>query len=143
MKTLNLLLTITFINLFFFACQKDDALIKCYQQVIVSTVEYNNAPNDPLEINKLEIIDDCLTINFSAGGCNGDSWELKLIASEGALYSQPPQRNVRLSLKNNEACEKYITKEITFNIAELQEDGNQIMLNITNSGEQISYEYSK
>ena len=82
-----------------------------------------------------------LKINFSSGGCRGYTWELKLIDSEIILYSNPPQRNLRLSLKNEELCEAYITKELTFNVKKLRVDGNQIILNITNSDDQILYEY--
>ena len=91
---------------------------------------------------KLESINDnCLKINFSSGGCNGDTWELKLIDSEDILESYPPQRNLRLSLKNEELCEAYITKELTFDISNLQVDGNKVQLNLTNSDKNILYEY--
>ena len=63
------------------------------------------------------------------------------IDSEAILESNPPQRNLRLSLKNDELCQAFITKEITFDIDILQVDGNNVLLNLINSGDQILYEY--
>jgi hypothetical protein len=119
----------------------DDNLSSCDQVIVISSEQYANAPADKLTINSLEINGDCLKINFSSSGCSGDTWKLKLIDSEVVLETNPPQRNLRLSFKNEEACEAYITKEITFDIKSLQFDRNQLLLNITNSGDQILYEY--
>ena len=82
-----------------------------------------------------------MKINFSSSGCNGDTWELKLIDSEDILESNPPQRNLRLSLKNEESCLAYITKELTFDISNLQVNGNKVQLNLTNSDKNILYKY--
>ncbi len=142
MKTFNLILGTILICFSLTSCDKDDNnSTNCDKQVVVSADEYNTAPNDQLTINTLELNGDCLKINFSSGGCSGDTWELKLIDSETILYSNPPQRNLRLSLKNEELCEAYITKELTFEVSALQVDGNKILLNITNSEDQILYEY--
>ena len=114
----------------------------CDQVVVVSSEQYANAPAHQLTINHLEITDKCLIINFISGGSNGDTWELKLIDAQEILESMPPQRNLRLSLKNEELGKALITKEISFDINELQiNDGNSILLNITNSNDQILYEY--
>ena len=125
-------------------CNSDS--IQCDQEVLINAEEYITAPNDLLTINSLEIKGDCLTINYSSSGCSGDSWELMLIDADVILESYPPQRNLRLSLKNDEMCDAYLTKEITFDIFELQVEGNldygkKVLLNITNSDNQILYEY--
>ena len=126
----------------FIACNNDDDdSNNCDQVTIVSSEQYETAPNDQLFINTLEINGDCLKINFSSSGCSGDTWILKLIDSENIMESNPPQRNLRLSLRNEEDCEALITKELTFDINELRVDGNQVLLNITNSDDQILYEY--
>lgn len=123
------------------ACHKGDDSSKCDQITIVSAEEYKNAPNDGLTINSLEINGDCLKINFSSSGCDLSNWELKLIDSEAVLETFPPQRNLRLSLKNTELCQRYITKELTFDIKKLKVEGNQVLLNITNSNHQILYKH--
>lgn len=143
MKNLNLIFIGLVINLLITSCEKDNKcnIDDCDQQVLISNNQYHNAPNDQLEINSIELIDDCLKISFSSGGCSGDTWIVKLIDSENIMESAPPQRNMRLSLDNNEPCDAYISKEITFNIKSLQVDGGEVFLNIVNSEDQILYEY--
>lgn len=124
------------------ACHNDDDnRTNCDQITIVNAKEYKNAPNHLLTINSLEINDDCLKVNFSSSGCDGHSWEIKLIDSEDVLKSLPPQRNLRLSLKNIELCQAVIAKELTFDINNLRVEGNEVLLNITNSNDQILYKY--
>lgn len=139
MKKVLILILIGLSNL---SCANDDDNENnCDFETVISADQFVNAPADQLTINSLEINDNCLKINFSSGGCNGDTWELKLIDSEDILESLPPQRNLRLSLKNGEECEAYITKELTFDISNLQVNENQVQLNITNSDKNILYEY--
>ncbi len=126
----------------FISCNNDDDdSSNCNQVVIVSSEQYESAPNDQLFINTLELNGDCLKINLSSSGCSGDTWNLKLIDSESIMESNPPQRNLRLSLNNEEDCEALITIELTFDVYDLRVDGNKVLLNITNSNDQILYEY--
>ena len=144
MRTLKLFLGTVIICITLTTCDRDndEFSFNCKEQVIISAHEYDTAPNDQLDINKLELYEDCLKINFSSSGCNGDTWDLKLNDSEVVLESNPPQRNLRLSLLNNEElCDAYITKEITIAINDLQVEGNSVLLNLTNSDIQILYEY--
>ncbi|SDX36738.1 hypothetical protein SAMN05444411_10516 [Lutibacter oricola] len=92
-------------------------------------------------INSASIDDDCLKINYSSSGCSGDSWEVKLIDAGVIMESFPPQRNIKLSLKNEEICEAYFTKEISFDIDKLQVDGEVVLLNLEGFDTQIRYEY--
>jgi hypothetical protein len=142
-KALNLLFGIIISGLFFTSCTKENDCLPefCDQSVIVNKNEYSSAPGDQLTIISAELQGDCLKIKFASGGCNGNSWEVKLIDSEVVLYSYPPQRNLRLSLKNKELCLAHIEKEITFDVKNLQVPGNKVLLNIANSGSQILYEY--
>ena len=134
------------LSLFVFAfnsCSKDNEIYysSCGTMVIVSEKEYQTAPNDHLVIDSLRINGDCLIINFSSGGCNGDSWALKLIDSGAVMESYPPQRNLRLSLKNEELCDAWLAREISFDISALQLDGQPVWLNLSNSDKRILYEY--
>ncbi len=132
------------IGLMLLSCSDNDDsgnIANCDSGTLVSSEQYENAPSDKLTINKVEINGDCLSINFSSGGCSGNSWELKLIDSEDILESNPPQRNLRLSLKNEELCAAYITKKLTFDISGLQVDGNKVLLNLINSDYNVLYEY--
>ena len=132
------------IGIVILSCSNDDDngnQNNCDFETIISAEQYQNAPNDQIEINSLDINDNCLKINFSSSGCDGNNWELKLIDSGDIMESNPPQRNLRLSLKNEESCEAYITKELTFDITNLKVDGNKVQLNILSSEENILYEY--
>ncbi len=127
----------------FIACDKNDDNDpkNCDKCAIISPQLYATAPNDELVINSLVIKDDSLIINFSASGCSGSSWALKLIDSGDILESDPPQRNLRLSLKNDEMCEAFITKELAFCISNLRVGGDRVKLNLDKSDEGILYEY--
>ena len=145
MKTLNFVFAFVMISLSLPSCTKDKddchQSPDCDQFVIIDGAQYLTAPDDQLTIVSAELTDDCLRIKFASSGCSGSSWKVKLIDSETVLYSDPPQRNLRLSLKNQELCDAYIGKEITFDISVLRVNGNRVLLNITNSGSQILYEY--
>lgn len=112
----------------------------CDQDVIIDKEEFENAPSDPFDVERYEIVGNCLKIKFSAGGCDGNSWVVKLIDLGTVAESLPCQRTLRLSLDNTEECAAYITKEISFNIEDLQIAGNNcVQLNIF--GDWILYEY--
>jgi hypothetical protein len=134
---------LTLILLVAISCSENNS-INTYDsdfQVIVDEDLYANAPADPLEIIDLTIVNDSLKISFSSGGCDGSSWDVKLIDSGAILESFPVQRNLRLSLKNEELCKAIVMKEIAFDISKLQVEGNSIQLNITNSDKSILYKY--
>lgn len=126
------------------SCDKNkdaDLPIACNSKVRISSQEFLNAPADPLSIVSVELTGDSLKIQFASSGCDGSNWEVKLIDSGAVMYSDPPQRNIRLSLKNPEMCDAYIGRSCTFDISDLQVPGNKVLLNLTNSGSQILYEY--
>jgi len=112
----------------------------CDQDVIISETEYANAPNSPFTIISMQILDNCLKIKFGASGCSGSTWVVKLIDEGTLAYTYPASRTLRLSLDNQEMCDAYFGKEISFNIEDLQvQNENRLMLNI--SGNFILYEY--
>lgn len=112
----------------------------CDQNVIISPIEYQNAPNDPFSITEMTITGDCLNIKFAASGCDGNTWIVKLIDSGDVAESYPCQRTLRLSLDNKEVCAAIPGKEISFDIKDLQIVGNdKVILHV--SGEEILYEY--
>jgi hypothetical protein len=142
MKTLALIFSTILICFSLASCDDTSSSMSCDKEVIVSSDEYNTSPDDQVTINTVELNGDCLAINFSSSGSSGNSWELELIAPETFLLSSPPQKNLRLSLKNEELCQAYITKELTFDISEAQGSGSDILwLNIMNYDDQIPYEY--
>lgn len=125
------------------ACSNDDdnGGAACDMTTLISPEQFVNAPSAALGINTLEITGDCLKINFSSSGCDGNTWQLKLIDSGGVSETTIPQRDLRLSLKNEEECLAVITKEMTFDISNLKVQGGQVQLNITNTEDGILYQY--
>ena len=138
------LLFLISIGLIFCNCSNGDdqeSPINCDFATVINPQQFANTISDQFTINSLTIIDDCLTIKVSASGCDGNSWELKLIDSGAIEESFPPQRDLKFSLKNEEDCLAYLTKEITFDISNLQVDGEKVLLNIININDSILYEY--
>ena len=143
---------VIFINGVQVYCHNDKGTFKNYdKEVIISDTLYKNAPNDHVEIIDMKIEGNCLKIKFSASGCDGSSWNVKLIDSGlvkivAIPIVGPPiyGRTLKLSLENHENCRAWITKEVSFNIEDLQiqekwEWGNKIYLDILGKG--ILYEY--
>lgn len=124
-----------------FSCKTKKSLTKCNQKVISSMEEYQNAPKDDVEIQDVNIDNDCLEIEFSAGGCDGNSWKVNLINSEISTRSIPPQLSIRLSLENKEICEAFITKKASFDISSLRMGGNEVILIIDGYAKYVSYKY--
>ena len=143
MKHRILLIALTLIT---FSCSNNDddnngGQNNCDFETIISEEQFENAPSDQVVINSLNIENGCLEISFSASGCSGNTWEVKLIDSESVFLSNPPQRNLRLSLKNEELCDAFFTRVLSFDITNLQVDSDGVLLNITNSDGSILYEY--
>lgn len=137
-------LVISTIGIMLYACDdhsETDCFTACSQAVIINADEYQNAPDDELEILHVQLEGDCLVIRFESGGCDGNSWVIELIDSEAVMESYPAQRNLRLSLKNQEPCDAIVIKEMAFNVSNLRLEYDKIKLNITNSGDQVLYEY--
>ena len=121
-------------------CHNGNNHSDCDQGVIISADEYENAPNDLFTITEMKIVNNCLKIKFWGSGCEGSTWVVKLIDCGVVAESIPCQRTLRLSLEDNEDCRAIIEKKVSFNIEDLQIQGNHsIQLNI--SGKSILYEY--
>lgn len=109
--------------------------------IIISEDLYKSSINSNHIIDNLTIEDDVLIIKYTSSGCDGNSWELKLIDADIIKESYPPQRDLKLLLKNEELCLASITKEIRFNIAELKTEGSKVQLNFNGTEKRILFEY--
>jgi hypothetical protein len=139
----NLLLAIVLFLLSFVSCQDEQILnqVACEQPVKISKTDYQNVPDEHIDINSIKLNNNCLTINFSASGCSGNSWVPELIDAGDVMESQPPRRNLVFALHNQEMCAAYFTKEISFDVSTLQVSGNSVYLILQNTGEEILYTY--
>lgn len=100
---------------------------------------FSNGPNDNHVVNNVQIDGDCMFIEFSAGGCSGDSWEVELYGSEATTFSEPPQRSIRLSLLDAEECEAWISKSVSFDISDFKVAGGDVLLNLEGYEDLILY----
>lgn len=114
---------------------------KCDEDVVVSADIFENDPNDPVYIDTIVVEANCMLISFGASGCDGRSWEVKLIDSDAIMESIPEQRMLRLSIKNEELCNAFFMKELSFNITSLQTSESTVILNIEGYSYPILYEY--
>jgi|SRR5690554_1600768 len=115
---------------------------KCAIDVIENSSQFFNAPDDEHEISNAVLQDGCLVLDFRAGGCDGDTWEIKIIDSGEVSPGNPPERTIRLSLKNDEDCEAYITKSVSIDISQLEiENSNSLLLNILGWDSPLEYNY--
>lgn len=137
--------TIQFTTLLLFtlliSCKDSENIAKCGTAAIVNSEFYRSGPNDKIFINNARIEEDCLYIEIGASGCSGDSWEINLYATEEILESFPPQRNMRLSLKNDEMCQAFFTRELIFDISNLKTNGSELQLNLTDFEDSLLYKY--
>ena len=111
-------------------------------KLVVDNEAFNNVPNNDLTIQDVQVSGDWLTISFAASGCSGKTWKVKLVGhKDDIMESDPPQRPLRLSLKNEESCLAVIVKKLVFNIQELSVEGNSVYLNIEGYKDKILYQY--
>ncbi len=124
----------------FVSCDKGET-IDCDKTTLIDNDGYLNGPNSHVTIIDARINQNCLNITFGASGCDGRSWEIELYDSENIAESFPEQRYIRLSLKNDELCDAYFQRELSFDVSELKVSGEEVILNLTNWDEPIHYIY--
>jgi hypothetical protein len=126
--------------LLFFSCSKDDNLI-CGKVILIDNEKFVDYPSDPLIISDVLLENDCLQISFGASGCDGQNWVMELVGAADIFYSNPPQRPVRLSLKNNEVCQAAFGKTVSFDLKPSRVSGGEIILNLAGWNSPIRYKY--
>lgn len=114
----------------------------CNEFAIIDSSTYQSAVTNPYTINSAIINGECLLINISASGCDGNSWIMQLIDSGEVSESSPPQRSVKLFLINNESCLAIVSRLQSFDLSALQIDGeNELLLKIVGVEDPILYSY--
>jgi hypothetical protein len=124
---------------FITACseQVEIAQDDCTKFVKLSYFNYDSLRTDPINVISAKVDGDCflLTLQYG-GGCKDHQVDLALILPEcGTPPLPPPTFEIRHNA-NNDACKALITKEYSFNISGIREDGkNQVefVLNARNS----------
>ena len=114
----------------------------CEQTTVVNEAAYNNLVSANFMFVNAEITDDCLTIEISASGCDGNSWEFKLVDSGAIAESSPEQRYLKFQLTNDEACLAVFKRTVSFNLTPLQINGShEIILHLEGLEPSLNYKY--
>ena len=124
-------------------CDEDDVVLSnCDTNVILDNALYDSAESAFYTVISAEVDGDCLLVNISSSGCDGNTWVFTLIDSEDVAESMPPQRFLKLELENNEACLAVFSKEQSFDLSALRvDDANEVILNIEGFPEPLNYNY--
>ena len=135
-----------FICLFVLGCNSNDEPTienKCdVSSEIISSEDFSAVSTSNYVITKLEINEDCIEITFGSSGCGTELWEEHLFSVDDFYTIFPLQRDLKMELINEELCEAYFIKTVSFNLIPLQIDGQNIVpLNIYGWNEQVSYDY--
>jgi hypothetical protein len=125
--------------LFISACteQVEIAQDDCTKFVKLSYFTYDSLKTDAINVMSAKVDGDCLKLSLQyGGGCKDHQVDLALILPEcGTPPLPPPTFEIRHNA-NNDACKALITKEYSFNISGIREEGkNQVefVLNARNS----------
>lgn len=135
-----------FICLFVLSCNSNDEPTienKCnVSSEIISSEDFSAVSTSNYAITKVEINEDCIEITFGSSGCGTELWEEHLFSVDSFYTIFPLQRDLKMKLINEELCEAYFIKTVSFDLTPLQIDGQNIVpLNIYGWNEQVSYEY--
>ncbi len=125
-------------------CDDDErpSIFVCDQATIVDKEAYDNLDSAHFTFVNAEISDNCLTIEISASGCDGNSWEFNLMDSGAVAESSPEQRYLKFQLINNEACLAVFKRIVSFDLTPLQVDGsNEIILHLEGLESSLNYKY--
>ena len=124
---------------FFSACteQVEIAQDNCTKFVKLSYFTYDSLKTDAINVMSAKIDGDCLKLSLQyGGGCKDHQVDLALILPEcGTPPLPPPTFEIRHNA-NDDACKALITKEYSFDISGIREEGkNQVefVLNARNS----------
>jgi len=96
----------------------------CTKYVELNYSNYNSLKTDPLTIISTKIDGDCLVLTLQyGGGCKEHQIDLALIQPEcGTPPLPPPTFEVRHNA-NDDMCKALITKEYSFDISGIRENG--------------------
>ena len=114
----------------------------CEQKIIIDPELYNNSPNDDFDFRDIKIDGDCLVVTIEYGGGCGNV-EVKLIDAGVVMESNPVQRNLKVSFKDEDFCKVLLVREFSFDLTPIRTFGeNRVLLNISNwNKEGVLYTY--
>jgi len=124
----------------FNACE-DEAIVatgECGPLAIISD-EFDSKESDDFTITSVALDGACLSIEVSAGGCDGESWTAELLIAEMVALSYPPQVGIRLVLDDDELCEAFIRRTFQFDLSALDEISDRAYVRLQGWEEPFHY----
>lgn len=141
----NSIFALSLIFIFLQSCSKPDDDIYmdsvCDQITIVDNAMFRSTPSAGYLIESINLTGDCLEIAIVSGGCSGNTWKVELIDAGRVAESYPEQRNLKISLDNQELCNALVGQTYTFDLRPLQTGNNVVLLNLEQWEVPIRYEY--
>lgn len=99
--------------------KKNEPSPECGFYVDIDKAYFNNGPDDPFTIQNAVLEGDCLTITVQyGGGCGGAAFTL--VDKDVIQYTNPPSRQLRLALKDEDWCEALLTEDRVYDLSPLQ-----------------------
>jgi len=148
MKPLLIALSVCFI-LCLNACTEQVVLpdSDCQKYKELGYLNQDSLKTDPFVVQAVKIEGDCLRLTLQySGGCKEHEVNLVLMIPECGTPPLPPPTFEISHDANGDSCEAWITKEYSFDISGIREEGKSktdFVLNVRNSaGEMISTTYT-
>lgn len=112
---------------------------------MADTLGYQSLPNNEHSIDSMGISGDTLTIKFSAYGSDGLSWQTAFTSNRRTLIDPNAdsiaERNVRLSLENEEAPSFNISQTVQFDLSPLRVDSCNTVKLLFRDKQSVTYVY--
>ncbi len=124
-----LIVIYSFVVLFSVACSDETVIASCGPDVIESE-NFSNLQSDPFFISSAQIVDNCIEIEISTGGCDGTTWTAELYKSPLENLSLPPQFLMKLVLNDDEACEAAIRRSFNFDLSTLVSENEEFIISL-------------
>lgn len=125
MKPLLILLIVT--SILFTACSEQVILPTksgCPRYKELYYLESDSLKTNPVNVSDVKIEGDCLRLTLQySGGCGEHEIELVLMVPECGTPPLPPPAILISHDANGDLCEAWITKEYSFDISGLREEG--------------------
>lgn len=134
------------------ACTKQVQVIEvqsgnCHRYTELNYLNYDSLKNDPINLLNVKMEHDCLLLTLQyGGGCKEHQVDLALILPEKITHPLlSPTFEIRHN-SNNDVCKALITKDYSFDISGIREEGkhstNFILAVKNSSGTIISNSYT-
>lgn len=132
-------ITVIFLMLFIYACSKDKTTnppIDCGIPINIVT-DTVGISRDIFELEETKLDGNCLTLLLSySGGCK--SVEFKLYNYDEYVINGITHKKVFISLKDEDPCDSFISKEFKFDISELSKSiSGKYYINFVNAKDSL------